>query len=114
MTGVAAGWLASLFTGRVESGAIATALAALIVLYDAVLKPTVLAPSRWAGCRTLNILLGMSTASASLPQLVADTEWEQRALLVALGVGVYIAGVTWFARGEADTSHRANCWLRRW
>ncbi len=29
-------------------------------------------------------------------------------LLVAPGIGVYIAGVTWFARGEADTSHRGQ------
>jgi UbiA prenyltransferase family protein len=106
--GVIAGWVASLLTGRVESGAIATALATLIVLYDAVLKPTVLGSVAMGGCRTLNVLLGMSAATADLPHLAPDSTWQHAALLVAIGVGVYIAGVTWFARGEADTSHRGQ------
>ena len=106
--GIAAGWVAAALAGRLEPGLIATMLAALIVLYDGVLKPTILAPVAMGGCRTLNVLLGMSAAAADLPQLEPGTAWQQAAWLVAAGIGVYIAGVTWFARSEADTSHRGQ------
>jgi len=106
--GILAGWVASGLAGRVEPGLIATLLAGLIVLYDAVLKPTLLAPVAMGGCRTLNVLLGMSAAAATLPQLEPGTVWQNAAWLVAAGIGIYIAGVTWFARGEADTSHRGQ------
>ncbi len=49
------------------------------------------------GCRTFNVLLGMSAAGVKLP---ADC-W-----LVAGGIGVYVAGITWFARKESDDSDR--------
>jgi 4-hydroxybenzoate polyprenyltransferase len=108
LLGILAGWVASGLAGRFEPGVIATALAALILLYDGVLKPTVLAPVAMGGCRTLNVLLGMSAAAANLPQLDPGTVWQNAAWLVAAGIGVYIAGVTWFARSEADTSHRGQ------
>jgi 4-hydroxybenzoate polyprenyltransferase len=47
-------------------------------------------------CRFLNVLLGLS----ALPQ----DGGTGRALALALVVGVYIAGVTWFARTEARES----------
>jgi hypothetical protein len=109
--GILAGWVASAIAGRFEPGVIATALAALIVLYNAVLKPTVLAPVAMGGCRMLNVLLGMSAAAANLPQLEPGSAWQNAAWLVAAGIGVYIAGVTWFARTEADTSHRGQLLL---
>ncbi|HEX4145365.1 MAG TPA: UbiA family prenyltransferase [Pirellulales bacterium] len=108
LLGIVAGWVASGLVGRFESGAIATVLAALILLYDGVLKPTPFAPVAMGGCRTLNVLLGMSAAAASLPQLEPNTAGWNATWLVAGGIGVYIAGVTWFARGEADTSHRGH------
>ena len=45
------------------------------------------------GCRFLNVLLGMSVAAEA---------WSGVNYLIAAGIGVYIVGVSWFARGEAD------------
>jgi 4-hydroxybenzoate polyprenyltransferase len=106
--GVVAGWVASGLSGRVEPGAIATALAAMILLYDAALKSTVLGPVAMGSCRFLNVLLGMSAVGATLPHLPFDTAWRPAALIVALGIGIYIAGVTWFARTEAGRSERSQ------
>lgn len=117
VVGVACGWGASYFTGRVGSGAVASLLAAAVVLYDAAAKQTPLGPLVMGACRTLNVLLGMTAASvssaAALPQaapwhmiLPQAAPWPAAHLLVALGVGVYIVGVTWFARAEATVSRR--------
>ncbi len=70
-----------------------------MVAYDRWLKPTLLAPLAMGGCRLLNVLLGMSAATAV---------WQDYYGLVAGGIGLYIAGVTWFARTEAQASHRAG------
>jgi 4-hydroxybenzoate polyprenyltransferase len=57
------------------------------------------------GCRFLNLLLGMSTASVLW---CGGPAWalyyEPGQLLIASGLGVYVAGVTWFARTEAHES----------
>ncbi len=76
---------------------VATALAVLIVLYNAGLKRTPLGPLAMGGCRTLNVLLGMS---------VLRDWWRIEHYAVAAGVGVYIAGVTWLARNDARRSDR--------
>src|SRR5262249_8260952 len=58
----------------------------------------------WAGplamgaCRFLNVLLGLTVAGAGF-------RWSAR-VYVAFVVGVYIVGVTWFARTEARVSSR--------
>ena len=93
-----------------RAGAVAVVLAVCIVLYDGVLKTTPLAPVVMGSCRFLNVLLGMSIAP--LP-LVGDVwrvvGYDASQLLVAGGMGVYIVGVTLFARSEAhDKSSR---WL---
>jgi 4-hydroxybenzoate polyprenyltransferase len=49
------------------------------------------------GCRMLNVLLGMSVIAGPL----VAANW-----LVAGGIGLYIVGVTWFARTEATRSKR--------
>ncbi|MGM0490322.1 MAG: UbiA family prenyltransferase [Planctomycetota bacterium] len=104
--GWAAGYVASIeWATAWRSGLAATMLALLIVLYDAHIKRTPLGPLAMGGCRSLNVLLGMSligseSTSALLPGFSAVQ------LLVAGGVGLYIAGVTWFARREARTSTR--------
>lgn len=85
------------FTGHFGSGAVAPLLAACILIYDAWLKRTPIGPVAMGGCRMLNVLLGMSALGVRLP---IDC-W-----LVAGGIGVYVAGVTWFARREAETSSR--------
>jgi 4-hydroxybenzoate polyprenyltransferase len=101
--GLAASWLFSLelvgkqqvYAARV--GAVAVCLAIAIVLYDAKLKSTWIGPIVMGLCRALNVLLGMSAAAHALGP---DN------LLAAGAVGVYIAGVTWLARGETGAADR--------
>jgi 4-hydroxybenzoate polyprenyltransferase len=81
----------------------ATALAAVLVLaillYDGWLKRTWAGPLAMGACRFLNVLLGLTLLDAAHdPGLL---RWH-----LALIVGVYIVGVTWFARTEARTSSR--------
>lgn len=110
--GVALGWLAGLFLFKNEaialpyrSGVVATLLVAMIVAYNSLLKRTPLGPLAMGSCRFLNLLLGMSTASAYWTSGSAWTFYYSAGqLLLAGGLGVYVAGVTWFARTEADES----------
>lgn len=97
--GVASGWAVGMLNGNLRSGLVATLLAATVVLYDAFLKRTPLGPLAMGGCRFLNVLLGMSAAAGSFQPI----HW-----IVASGIGLYIAGVTWFARTEATESHRGQ------
>ena len=95
--GAIAGASVGLWTHDVRPAAVAIGLAALIVLYDAVLKKTPLGPLAMGGCRFLNVLLGMSAAGQP---------WMQVHYMVAGGIGLYIVGVTWFARQEAEPQSR--------
>src|SRR5439155_22437274 len=79
---------------------VAIALCVLIVGYDGGLKQTPLGPLAMGTCRLGNVLLGASAVN-SLPELFALPQ-----LPVAIGLGTYIAGVTWFARQEATVSRR--------
>jgi 4-hydroxybenzoate polyprenyltransferase len=90
------GWACAAVTGK--TGAIVGgALVAAILAYDARIKRTSAAPFGMALCRFLNVLLGLSLADgAALP--VATR------VHLALTVGVYIVGVTWFARTEEKRS----------
>jgi len=99
VAGAIAGWLAGYRSGDLRPGLVATALAACVLLYDAGLKKTLAGPLGMGACRTLNVLLGMSLSAQP---------WQAEHALVAGAIGVYIAGVTWFARGEADRSRRAH------
>jgi 4-hydroxybenzoate polyprenyltransferase len=76
---------------------VAALLAIAVVGYDARWKRTLLGPLAMGACRVLNVLLGMS---------LADGPWRSTHLVVAGGVGLYIVGVTVFARSEARTSGR--------
>ena len=96
-SGVALGWATSALVGQARPGVVATALALAVLAYDRVLKRTPIAPLVMGSCRTLNILLGASAAAGP---------WHPIHYLVAAGVGVYITGVTWFARTEARESNR--------
>ncbi len=78
---------------------IAGILIATIFLYDAWLKRTWLGPLAMGACRFLNVLLGLGVANENL-------HWGARFGL-ALVIGLYIVGVTWFARTEASISSRA-------
>ena len=99
LVGTALGWTASYLLDEWRAGGVATALAVMVLLYDVVLKKTPLAPAAMGGCRMLNVLLGMSLATVPL---------ERPHYVIAAGVGIYIAGVTWFARTEARRSHRGH------
>lgn len=83
---------------------ISLALAACIVLYDAIIKRTPLAPIAMGACRFFNVLLGMSVAAAAADWHVFD--YTRFQLAAAAGIGVYIVGVTWFARTEARQSNQ--------
>jgi 4-hydroxybenzoate polyprenyltransferase len=98
VAGVALGWGASALAGNARAGIVATSLAAMVVLYDGLLKRTLAGPLAMGACRMLNVLLGMSAAAEA---------WQPVHWVVAGGVGLYIVGVTLFARTEAGVSARA-------
>ena len=103
--GMSIACLTSLYVDDWRPGFLGSLLAGSILLYDGVLKRTVLAPIVMGSCRTLNVLLGMSlVTNARWPFELRN--WTNSEWTIALGVGVYIAGVTWFARGEARASQR--------
>jgi 4-hydroxybenzoate polyprenyltransferase len=95
-----AGWSQGFLEGAERSskpGILALCLVASILLYDGWLKRTALGPVAMGTCRFLNVLLGVS-ASGTLA-------WPSAHL--AAVVGLYIVGVTWFARTEARTNSQA-------
>jgi 4-hydroxybenzoate polyprenyltransferase len=114
LMGVGFGWLAGLLYRDEKllpilypwrSGAIATALAIAVLLYDGYLKKTLLGPFSMGFCRLLNVLLGMSLAGASQagePELFLGYSPAQ--LLIAAGMGTYVTGITIYAKYEAEQS----------
>jgi 4-hydroxybenzoate polyprenyltransferase len=108
--GLAAGWVTGYLPGSVSdwgwrSGAVATALVVMILAYNTVLKQTPLGPPAMGSCRLLNVLLGMS-AGEPLINAWNMIGFGAPQLTVAAGIGVYVTGITWFARSEATTSSR--------
>lgn len=91
--------LALAYAADLRSLIIAGGLAVCILLYDGVMKRTPLGPVFMGGCRSLNLILGASTAGIRLAGA-----FQQPLVWIALCMGVYIAGVTWFARREAQTN----------
>ena len=75
------------------------------MIYDLYAKRGPTGPVFMGGCRALNVLLGMSLATGSLARANADT-WVVAHYLIAASIGIYIVGVTWFARTEARHSAR--------
>lgn len=86
------------YVGR-DSLIVAAGLTMAIFLYDKVLKKTPLGPIAMGSCRFFNVLLGASAA-------INDSPWSVNPLVVATGLGVYVTGLTWFAKQEAKWSHR--------
>jgi 4-hydroxybenzoate polyprenyltransferase len=101
LCGATVSWLAGF-----RSGVVGSALAAAVVLYDGVLKRSLLGPFAMGCCRLLNVLLGMS--GAAVAGRAAWLGFTPDQLLVAAGIGVYVSGVTWFARSEAVRGGRAT------
>lgn len=78
--------------------AVAGCLVIAILLYDAWLKRTWAGPIAMGTCRLLNVLLGFSSVAGGI----------KLGLFPAVIVGIYIIGVTWFARTEARFSRKAS------
>ena len=77
----------------------AVLLALAVVGYDAGLKRTQAGPIAMGSCRTFNFLMAMSLAGGG-----GIWDFDSASWCVALGIGIYVAGITWFARTEATTS----------
>jgi 4-hydroxybenzoate polyprenyltransferase len=104
LAGLVAGWLTALaVTPRGHSGFVATLLAGCVLLYDGGIKATPLGPLLMGACRSLNVLLGASLGGIDGAGDVVLT-FPTYVLVAALGMGVYVAGVTWYARREAESS----------
>lgn len=88
----------AILAGAVVIGII---LACAVLLYDAWLKRTPLGPVAMAACRFLNVLLGLTV----IPDDALNANMR---IHIAGVVGVYIVGVTWFARTEATVSRRRH------
>ncbi len=95
--GIASGVTAAVLSGNAATAIVAVALAAAILLYDARAKSTAAGPWVMGSCRSLNWLLGVTAAGGP----TANPEW-----LPAIGMGIYVVGITLFARTEATRSSR--------
>jgi 4-hydroxybenzoate polyprenyltransferase len=95
------GWLFAVLAGwrpdkwNATSASVAGVLVAAILLYDRWLKRTWMGPLGMGACRFLNVMLGLS---------LAGNLGGVAGVQLALVIGVYIVGVTWFARTEAQLS----------
>ncbi len=90
------GLIAAAFAGKF-SLLVALALCAAIFLYNGLLKKTPIGPVSMGLCRFLNILLGASSAATVVSDL-----WALPQIWYAGAMGVYITGVTLFAKREAE------------
>jgi 4-hydroxybenzoate polyprenyltransferase len=103
--GVMLAWIVALLADSWRPGVVGTLLLACILLYDGLLKQLAIAPLVMGACRFLNVLLGMSLAKdAATP--TSFRPWTTAEWLVAAGLGIYVVGVTIFARTEADAGPR--------
>jgi hypothetical protein len=97
--GIAAAVGAAATSGQIWPAVTGMLLAAAVWLYDRQLKHNVvLGPATMGACRGLNWLLGMTAAGGPF----AD-QW-----LLPLGMAVYVAGITLFARHEASVDAGAE------
>lgn len=80
---------------------VALLLVVAILGYDSILKRTPLGPLAMGSCRFLNVMLGASVQSSWMPGLLSQPQ-----LSAAIGLGIFITGVTLFARTEARVSSR--------
>lgn len=97
--GAVAAIAATIVTRDPRAAVVGMALIAMVVAYDGWLKNTLLSPIAMGGCRFLNVLLGMS---------VNGPTFLPMNLMIAGGLGVYVAGITIYARQEAGVSARGR------
>ena len=100
LAGVACSLVAAWLLGGWRPALVGVAIAATVLIYDGLLKRTVLGPLAMGTCRGLNALLGMSLAAAA---------WQTPHYMIAGGLGLFVAGITAVGRTEAKQSHRG--WL---
>ncbi len=93
------GTVASMSFGYLSTVFVALALAACIYLYDGPLKSTFFGPILMGLCRVGSLLIGISVSWWLSPHttITAPYLW-----LAAFGNGVYVTGITWSARREAE------------
>jgi 4-hydroxybenzoate polyprenyltransferase len=99
------GGLALAGSVAISSLIVAGLLTGCIFLYDGFLKSMLVGPVVMGTCRFLNVLLGASAATGDTSLAAV---WSLPQLHVAAGLGVYITGVTWFARNEAGASSKVQ------
>ncbi|MEZ6066844.1 MAG: UbiA family prenyltransferase [Planctomycetaceae bacterium] len=93
-------WLEPIFCGW-NPLLVAGGIVLAVLLYNGLLKSTPLGPISMGLCRFLNVILGASASGFLLGKPFYDPQrW------IAIGLAVYVAGVTWFARSEAGPSSR--------
>lgn len=102
VAGVGSAGSAAALGGDIRPGVVAVCLAVAIVAYDGLLKKTPLGPPAMGACRGLNLLLGMGLSSAA---------WASPHYLIVGAMTVYVMGITWFARTEAEQSRRGQLLL---
>ncbi len=91
---------------NVSSLIVIATLIVCIFLYNGLLKTTLIAPLIMGACRTLNVLLGASTIETN-----AATGWLGFTPIVwwvAISLGGFITGVTFFSRHETKTNPRGR------
>jgi 4-hydroxybenzoate polyprenyltransferase len=93
---------AAILLGHVRPLVVTMLLVILILWYDAKLKRTVFGPLAMGACRMFNVILGM--CAVDLP--LQSVHW-----VVAGGLGVYVVGVTLFARTENQRSNRLHLFM---
>jgi 4-hydroxybenzoate polyprenyltransferase len=111
LVGTACGWLAGAASNIAlgpswRSGLVASLLASMVLLYDGCAKRTAIGPLVMGSCRSLNVLLGMSLNAAVITDEPQWIGFGTSHFMIAGGIGLYIVGVTCFARSEATTSPR--------
>lgn len=84
--------------------AIASLLAITIIAYNGPLKKTPIAPVAMGGCRVLSFLLGASPLLGTADGFLIP----KYVLGIAVGMGVYVMGLTQFGRREASGGPSLN------
>ena len=87
---------------------LAIGLSLCIRIYDSPIKRTPLAPLVMGMCRSLNILMAGTTMLAVTS---GDVAFPRALLIFAAGIGLYIVGITVFARREEGQSSQAGLLL---
>lgn len=84
---------------------LAVGLSLCVRIYDSPLKRTPIAPLVMGSCRSLNILMAGTTMLAVTS---GDVDFPRALLIFAAAIGLYIVGITVFARREEGQSSTAG------